>query len=167
MIRLYCPELNVFINPTDRNVMVWYQENRFDPTIGVLQTALLYDEIRTVSGPKTWDEKAKRIRYPKRKAHVSGRYKLYHIPWSELYDRFNRPVFHGDILQEEETRGLLVCQVATGVLRFLRTDTGLTWDLAPEVQIIGMRRIGSAVLDPHLVGESIRGLFVYPKPPEP
>lgn len=168
MIRLYCPDLNVFVNPTDHNVIVWYQQHRVDPTIATLQTCLLYEETRTLKGAsKYWDEKTQEIKYAKkRQTKVSGRYQLFEIPWSGLYDRHNRPIFHGDILHEADERGPLVCEVGPGVIRFLRHDTGLTWDITPEVQILGMRRIGSAVLDPHLVGDKIRGLFVYPKPPE-
>lgn len=165
MIRLYCPDLNVFVEPTDRNIIMWYKQHHVDPTIGLLQTYLLYEETREVTGGKYWDEEAKKIRYAKKRtAKVSGRYQLFEIPWSGLYDRHNRPIFHGDLLHEADDRGPLVCQVGRGVMRFLRHDTATHWDIAPEVQVIGMQRTGSAILDPHLVSEVIRPLFVYPTP---
>lgn len=165
MIRLYCPELNVFIDPTDRNILVWFQQHRVDHTIGVLQTFLLYEGTRTVPGVKYWDKETRTIRYgKKRKTKVSGRYQLYSVPWSGLYDCHNRPIFHGDLLKSEDAKPL-VCDVGVGSIRLLRHNTGLSWS-EPDVQVIGLQRIGSALLDPQLVCETMRPLFVYPKSEE-
>ncbi len=165
MMRLYCPDLNVFVDPTDRNVLIWYQQHRVDPTIGVLQTYMLYEATRKIQGEKYWDADARRIRYGKpRKAHVSGRYRLYAIPWSGLSDRNRRPIFHGDILQDGERPGR-VCEVHRALgIRFLKTDDGAHWNFPTSDYTDDMAIVDSAILNPNMIGELIRNLFIYPNP---
>jgi hypothetical protein len=166
MMRLYCPQLNQFVDPTDRNVFVWFQEHRVDPTIGIFRASIMYEATRNIGGGKYWDVQAHKIRYSKlRKAQVSGRYRLYEVPWSGMYDRDKRPIFHGDIIESTRIpRMLFVCNItehkSPGFLFCAGTDVQAGVRYLSENSLI----IGSAVISPHLVGDSIRKLFVYPNP---